>query len=97
MEGTVVNMRELEAKMKAQDDYLQQKFAEATSPEKKMRKLQQQIEGRANEPNSYISPFSPAQRAMLDTVSSGGSNVLMDVGRTLTTSPFNLTRQQLPS
>lgn len=62
-----------------------------------MRKLQQKMENKANEPNAYISPFSPAQRAMLDTVSSGGSNVLMDVGRTLTTSPFNLTRQQLPS
>lgn len=89
-------MRELEAKMKAQDDYLQQKFAEATSPEKKMRKLQQQMEGRSVEPTAHISPFSPAQR-MMDTVSSAGSNVLMDVGRTLTTSPFNQTRQRMPT
>jgi hypothetical protein len=32
-------MRTLERKMKAQDEYLQKQFAEATSPEKKMRKL----------------------------------------------------------
>lgn len=99
MEGTVIDMRsetmKLQQKMKEQDDYLARHFAEATSPEKKMRHLQEQMQDRASEPREKksISVFSPAQRAAFsDTVTSGTSGVLMDVGRTLTSNQFNMTR-----
>lgn len=42
-EGTVIDMRDetfkMQQKMKEQDEYLKRQFAEATSPEKKMRKI----------------------------------------------------------
>ena len=40
-----------------------------------------------------LSPFSPAQRAMLDTVSSGGSEVMMEVGRTFASNEYASARQ----
>lgn len=66
--------------MKEQDDFLQKKFAQITSPDRSVRRLQEQMQERASEPRDKqtVSPFSPAQRAMFDTVSSG--SVLTSAG-----------------
>jgi ABC-type enterochelin transport system substrate-binding protein len=66
MEGTVIDMRsetqKLQQRMKEQDDYLARKFAEAVSPEKNMRNLQEQMQDRASDirEKKSISMFSPA-------------------------------------
>jgi hypothetical protein len=77
--------------MKEQDEFLQKKFAEATSPDRGVRKLQEQMQDRAYKQN--VSPFSPAQRVMLDTVSSQGVPIEIGRGTQNSVAPF---KQQAP-